>query len=321
MSLIVPSLLTPDPEVSRKRALSQASATERARLARSTSLSRSRSPCCEPRAGASVHRCPGRGRSRGVCDAGRRTSSWPVASAQPSGCRGSPHPSYPWVAIGYGTEVGVTTLRKRWPTCRASERATAVVCASQYTRARMLASGIRPARSEVRAKSADAARFRVLARETSTRPGAPARGESTAQFPAPSPPADGHRRRSPSWTKDTPTSDLQESKNGSAGADRLGIEQAAREERAREHEQILRPQSGSQRDDESGDYAAPLPTLARCRAGGRSRAAVSRRAGHAGGNPRPDPLSGCPVRVVADPRIPAGRPDRTARARSASGFR
>ena len=95
MSLIVPSLLTPDPEVSRKRALSQASATERAKLARSTSLSRSRSPCCEPRAGASVHRCPGRGRSRGVCDAGRRTSSWPVASAQPSGCRGSPHPSYP----------------------------------------------------------------------------------------------------------------------------------------------------------------------------------------------------------------------------------
>ena len=164
--------------------------------------------------GASVHRCPSRGTATPA--AGRHPDQWPALGladvVAPRALR------TPWVAIGYGTEFGVTTLRKRWPTSRAPERATAVVCASQYTRVRMLASGIRPARSEVIAKSADAARFRVLARETSTRPGAPARGESTAQFPAPSPPADGHRRRSPSWTKDTITSDLQESKNGSAGA-------------------------------------------------------------------------------------------------------
>ena len=250
--------------------------------------------------------------------AGRHRGQWPALGL--AECRGSPSPSYP---------VGRDRIRHRVrrndtpealaavPSFRAGHSATVSTRAPACAPVRYGPHG-----SEVIPKSADAARFGVLAREISTRPGAPARGESTAQFTRPV--ASTGRPsafRGPSWTKDTPTSDLQERKSRSAETDRLEIEQAAREERIREHEQVLRPPSGSQRDDEGDDYAVPLPTLARCRAGGRSRAAVSRRAGHAGGNPRPDPLSGCPVRVVADPRIPAGRPDRTARARSANGFR
>jgi glycosyltransferase involved in cell wall biosynthesis len=77
-----------------------------------------------------------------------------------------PHASSkPWVAVGHGTEFGVTTLWKRWLTRRSFERAAAVVCVSQYTRARMLASGIRPKRSEVIPNGADPARFKVLPRE------------------------------------------------------------------------------------------------------------------------------------------------------------
>jgi glycosyltransferase involved in cell wall biosynthesis len=91
-----------------------------------------------------------------------------LASGQRSVWRTSwlPHASTkPWVAVGHGTEFGVTTLRERWLTRRAFERATAVVCVSQYTCARMLASGIRPKWSEVIPNGADPARFRVLPRE------------------------------------------------------------------------------------------------------------------------------------------------------------
>jgi phosphatidylinositol alpha-1,6-mannosyltransferase len=73
--------------------------------------------------------------------------------------------SRPWVAIGHGTEFGVTRWRDRWLTRRAFERATAVVCVSQYTQARMLAAGIRPSKSLVIPNGADPTQFRALPRK------------------------------------------------------------------------------------------------------------------------------------------------------------
>jgi phosphatidyl-myo-inositol dimannoside synthase len=68
----------------------------------------------------------------------------------------------PWVAIGHGTEFGVTRWRDRWLTRRAFERAAAVVSVSQYTQARMLAIGIRPRRALVIPNGADPKQFRAL---------------------------------------------------------------------------------------------------------------------------------------------------------------
>jgi phosphatidylinositol alpha-1,6-mannosyltransferase len=68
----------------------------------------------------------------------------------------------PWVAIGHGTEFGATAGWERWLTRRSFERATAVVCVSEYTRQRMDAMGIRPRRTVVIPNGADATQFRVL---------------------------------------------------------------------------------------------------------------------------------------------------------------
>ena len=70
--------------------------------------------------------------------------------------------SRPWVAIGHGTEFGVTRWWDRWLTRRAFERAPAVVCVSQYTEARMRAVGIRPRESLVIPNGADPTLFRAL---------------------------------------------------------------------------------------------------------------------------------------------------------------
>lgn len=67
----------------------------------------------------------------------------------------------PWVAVGHGTEFGSRATWIRNVTRWSFERASAVVCVSQYTHDQMLSLGVTAHRSVVIHNGADAARFTV----------------------------------------------------------------------------------------------------------------------------------------------------------------
>jgi len=68
----------------------------------------------------------------------------------------------PWVAVGHGTEFGVSNVWASRATRWSFECASAVVCVSQYTRRLMVESGINPRRELVIPNGGDDVRFRVL---------------------------------------------------------------------------------------------------------------------------------------------------------------
>jgi phosphatidylinositol alpha-1,6-mannosyltransferase len=71
----------------------------------------------------------------------------------------------PWVAIGHGTEFGRRRGAMAALLRRSFDRATAVVCVSEYTRNLMHEAGVRPGRVAVIPNGADPLRFRVLGPE------------------------------------------------------------------------------------------------------------------------------------------------------------
>ncbi len=68
----------------------------------------------------------------------------------------------PWLAVGHGTEFGVTHPRERWLTRWAFGRADGVVCVSQFTRQQMKRIGAQPKSVWVIPNGAEAERFRRL---------------------------------------------------------------------------------------------------------------------------------------------------------------
>ena len=71
----------------------------------------------------------------------------------------------PWLAVGHGTEFGVTDFWARRLIRWSFEQATSTVCVSRYTWDQMIASGIRPRGGKVIPNGADAERFEVLSEE------------------------------------------------------------------------------------------------------------------------------------------------------------
>ncbi|MBK8023990.1 MAG: glycosyltransferase family 4 protein [Chloroflexi bacterium] len=76
-----------------------------------------------------------------------------------------PDPSPTWAAIGHGTEFTLGSAINQRVTALTFSRADAVICVSQYTRERMLASGVRPRAEWVIPNGADNSRFTLLPRE------------------------------------------------------------------------------------------------------------------------------------------------------------
>ncbi len=68
----------------------------------------------------------------------------------------------PWVAIGHGTEFGLTKSWERLLTKWSFQQANAVICVSNFTWKRMLSSGIYPQYGKVIPNGADSNRFRTL---------------------------------------------------------------------------------------------------------------------------------------------------------------
>jgi phosphatidylinositol alpha-1,6-mannosyltransferase len=73
----------------------------------------------------------------------------------------------PWVAIGHGTEFGARSGWQATAVRCAFDKATAVVCVSEYTRNQMHAAGVRPRSQYVIPNGADPERFCVLPDEDS----------------------------------------------------------------------------------------------------------------------------------------------------------
>jgi phosphatidylinositol alpha-1,6-mannosyltransferase len=71
---------------------------------------------------------------------------------------GSPA-SFPWVALGHGSEFATSTRWRCLLTHLACERANLVVCVSHYTLKRLLSTGTRPRRTEVIPNGADSQCF------------------------------------------------------------------------------------------------------------------------------------------------------------------
>lgn len=77
----------------------------------------------------------------------------------------APFVRIPWVAVGHGTEFGVTKSLKRVLTRWAFSRADAVICVSEFTRKQMEGLGVRPRRTFVIPNGADAERFKPIPQE------------------------------------------------------------------------------------------------------------------------------------------------------------
>jgi phosphatidylinositol alpha-1,6-mannosyltransferase len=68
----------------------------------------------------------------------------------------------PWVAVGHGTEFELPTRWERHLTRRAFQKASAVICVSEFTRSLVARAGIRCQRVYTIPNGADPGRFRVL---------------------------------------------------------------------------------------------------------------------------------------------------------------
>ncbi|MEO1367766.1 MAG: glycosyltransferase family 4 protein, partial [Acidobacteriota bacterium] len=68
----------------------------------------------------------------------------------------------PFVAVGHGVEFGARSRFARWLNRRSYKKAAAVVTVSEYTRRRMLESGVAPQRDAVIPNGADAGTFSQL---------------------------------------------------------------------------------------------------------------------------------------------------------------